>query len=409
MRSGRALIALAALALVGAGTTTDDQAFKQIQEGRYLATVADCAACHTAPGGQPFAGGRLIETPFGTIVSPNITPDRATGIGAWTDRDFLGALQRGRGRHGQHIYPAMPYVYYTRATRSDDLAIRAWLATLPAVHNEVHSNRLPFPLNIRASMIAWNALFFRPGEFRPDAAKSAAWNRGAYLVTGLEHCGACHTPKNALGADDNARRFQGAKLQGWFAPNITNDARRGLGRWTMDDIVTYLRSGHNRFAAASGPMAEEVSLSSSRMTEPDLRAMAIYLKSQPGQTDTAQPADPHGRVMRVGAAIYADECAACHTPRGAGVAGLFPTLAGAPGTQSRGPASLIRVVLQGAQGVATDTAPTGAAMPAFGYMLSDAQVAAVLTYIRNAGGNAASPVTSGEVASARASLGKPRD
>jgi mono/diheme cytochrome c family protein len=382
----------------------DSQAFGQIEQGRYLTVVADCAACHTAAGGAPFAGGRPIETPFGVIVSPNITPERETGISAWSDDEFLRALQQGIGHDGKHLYPAMPYQYYTRATPADLLAIRAWLATIPAVRNKVVSNTLPFPLDIRGAMIAWDALFFTPGPFKPDRRKSAEWNRGAYLVTGLEHCGACHTPKNALGADDQDRALQGARLQGWFAPNITDDRRRGIGTWSLDDVVDYLRTGHNAAAAASGPMGEEVSLSSAAMSPADLRAMAVYLKDQPGQPDTQAPLADSDARMHAGAAIYADECSACHAPDGAGVAGLFPTLAGAPAVQSREPTSLVRVVLRGAKSVATAPAPTGAAMPAFGWMLSDAQVAAVTTYVRNAWGNVAPAVSTDDVAGQRKTL-----
>ena len=231
---------LAAFLLAAAGPSPDTQDFGQIERGRYLATLADCAACHTAKGGQPFAGGRPIETPFGVILSPNITPDEETGIGRWSDDDFVRLLQEGIGRDGKHIYPAMPYVYTTHATRADDLAIRAWFATIPAVHNKVVANQLPFPLDIRASLIAWNAFFFTPGTFKPDAAKSTEWNRGAYLVTGLEHCAACHTAKNIAGGDDIAHYLQGGVLQGWYAPNITNDLRRGLGKWTEGDVIDYL-------------------------------------------------------------------------------------------------------------------------------------------------------------------------
>ena len=380
-----------------------------VERGRYLAVVGDCAACHTADKGKPFAGGRPIETPFGVILAPNITPDRETGIGSWSAEDFVAVLQRGIGRGGKHLYPAMPYGYTTHVSRADDLALQAWFATVPAVRNKVVANRLPFPLDIRAAIVGWNALYFTPGEWRPDPAKSAVWNRGAYLVEGLEHCGACHTPKRLLGADDTSRRLRGNTLQGWFAPNITDDDRQGLGRWSVDDIVAYLATGHNRFAAASGPMAEEVAISSSQMHVADLRAIAVYLKDQPGQSDAPQPADPSGKAMRLGRAIYADECSSCHTPDGGGIAGLFPALAGAPAVQSRAPTSIIRVVLRGAQDVATAPAPTGAAMPAFGWMLSDEQVAAVGTYIRNAWGNAASEIGAGDVASARAALAKRTD
>ncbi len=375
---------------------------RRYSSGKYLATLGDCAACHTALGGQPFAGGLPVQTPFGVVVSPNITPDPQTGIGAWSNADFLnGDAARHRARRKAPVPGDAVHQDYTHVTAADDLAIRAWLATIPPVRHAVVSNKLPFPLDIRASMTAWNALFFSAKAFRPDPSKSVAWNRGSYLVNGLGHCGACHTPKNPLGADQTGEFLRGARLQGWFAPNITNDDRRGLGRWSSDDVVAYLRTGHNRFAAASGPMAQEVSLSSSQWSDADLRAAATYLKDQPGQHDAQAPVEANSAAMRQGAAIYADECSACHTPQGQGIPNLFPALNAAPAIQSRAPTSLIRVVLHGAKSVATERAPTGPAMPAFGWMLSDAQVASVVTYIRNAWGNAASAVSADQVASAR--------
>src|ERR1700727_2891534 len=202
----------------------DKQDFGQVERGHYLSIVGDCAACHTLPGsGRDLAGGRVIETPFGKLIAPNITPDAATGIGAWTDDEFVNALTKGTGRGSTHLYPAMPYTYYTKVTRDDALAIRAYLNTVPAVHNPIEANQLPFPLNIRLSMTAWNALFFKPGVFEPDHSKSDEWNRGAYLTEGLGHCGLCHTPKNGLGGDKTSEKMQGYNLQGWFAPNITNN------------------------------------------------------------------------------------------------------------------------------------------------------------------------------------------
>lgn len=249
-------------------------------------------------------------------------------------------------------------------------------------------------------MRAWNALYFRPGTFQPSAGKSPEWNCGAYLAEGLMHCGLCHTPKNLAGGDETSRRLQGYALQGWFAPNITSDERRGVGGWSIDDIVAYLKTGHNRTSAASGPMAEMVALSSSQLTDADLLALAIYLKDQPGQTHETPTAAGDG-VMKVGAAIYADECSACHTPKGTGIPEMFPSLAGAPSVQQSDPTSVIRVVLRGARSVATDAAPTAPGMPSFGWLLTDEQVAAVATYIRQAWGNSAPPVSARDVASAR--------
>lgn len=408
MRGGVLAAALAALVGAGSGAARepDEQDFTQIERGRYLAILGDCAACHTVPGsGKAFAGGRPIETPFGTLLSPNITPDAETGIGAWSEAEFVNSLRKGTGRNGTAIYPAMPYVYMTKLTTQDALAIRAYLNTIEPVRNAVTSNQLPFPFNIRAGLRIWDALYFREGVFQPVADKSAEWNRGAYLVEGAGHCGLCHTPKTALGGDDSSRALQGYALQGWFAPNITNDARRGLGGWSIEQIVAYLKTGHNESAGAAGPMAEEVSLSSSGMTMEDLRAIAIFLKDQPGQSDGGgTPLVASDRFMTAGAAIYTDECAACHKMDGTGVPGLIPALKGSPSAQSIDPISLIRVVLRGAQTVATDEAPTGPAMPSFAWQLDDDQVAAVTTYARNAWGNAAPAVSPQDVKSARALL-----
>lgn len=384
----------------------DHQDFPGIERGRYLTVLGDCAACHTVPGSdQPFAGGRPIETPFGMVVSSNITPDRETGIGAWTDEEFVSSLTNGTGRNGTHLYPAMPYTYFATLTRQDALAIRLYLNTIAPVRNTVRSNQLPFPFSVRAAMVVWNAMFFTPGAFQPVAGKSAEWNRGAYLVEGLMHCGMCHTPKNMFGGDELSRRLQGYALQGWFAPNITNDNRRGLGGWSIEDIVSYLKTGHSQTAAASGPMSEEVSDSSTKVADADLRAVAVYLKDQPGQGhENDAPAAIDEAVMKTGAAIYADECSACHTPKGTGIPGLFPALRGSASVQSGQPTSVVHVILRGARSAATDAAPTAPAMPSFSWLLNDREVAAVATYVRNAWGNTAPAVSAGEVGGERKAL-----
>ena len=385
------------------GTSLDPQNFGQIERGRYLAIAGDCSSCHTVPGsGQPFAGGRPIETPFGVVVGANITPDPDTGIGAWSDETFVRALREGKGHNGQLLYPAMPYPYYTKLTESDALAIRAYLNTVKPVRNAVVSNKLPFPFDVREGMAAWNALYFKSGEFKPDPTKSAEWNCGAYLVQGLGHCGACHTPKTQLGGDDRARTFQGNALQGWFAPNITNDTERGLGGWSVADIVAYLKNGHNATTASTGIMGEEITLSSSQMTDGDLTAIATYLKDLPGQTSSPAAVSASDPTMTAGGAIYADECSACHGMDGKGVPYLFPSLAGSPNVRSVDPVSLTRVLIEGARSVATANEPTGPGMPSFAWKLSDDQVAAVLTYIRNSWGASASPVDPRQVEQARA-------
>jgi mono/diheme cytochrome c family protein len=385
----------------------------EVERGRYLTAVADCTACHTDPvTNQPFAGGRPIETPLGTVVSANITPDGETGIGNWTVEQFDAAVRRGQRPDGKRLYPAMPFPYYSKMSRSDVAAIHAYLATVAPVHKQVETNRLPFPYNIRAGMRLWDALYFKFEPFKPDPARSEAWNRGAYLVQGPGHCPACHTPKNWLGGDRAGQSLQGYSLQGWFAPNITNGPGRGLGDWSSIDLTEYLKSGHNRFSGASGPMAEEVVHSSSAMTDSDLSAIATYLKDpspRPGSSDKPTQSLPGtNAVMVAGAAIYQDLCSACHRSDGSGVPYLIPDLAHSASVNSRESTSMLHAVIEGAQTAATADEPTGPAMPAFGWQLSDEQIASVTTYIRNSWRHAAPPTSAGEVSKARKKLQAPR-
>ena len=392
--------------------TPNQQNFAQIEHGRYLATLADCVACHTKKdGGPPFAGGRPIETPFGMIFSANITPDPGTGIGNWTEQQFDDAVRRGIRPDGSRLYPAMPYPFYTKMSRDDVRAIRAYLATIPAVHNRVVTNQLPFPFNIRMAMQVWDMLFFTAGEFKPDPKKSAEWNRGAFLVQGPGHCGACHTPKNFLGADDNSKALQGSPVQGWFAPNITSDKTRGLGSMSVEDIAALLKTGHDRITTVTGPMAEEVEDASSHFKGDDLKAIATYLKSVPGGTDEPNrtPVAANDPRMQAGKAIFRDTCSACHGLDAKGVSNLFPALADAPSVRSPDPTSAIRVVLRGARSVATAQEPTAPAMPSFGWQLNDDQIAAVLTYVRNSWGAAAKPVSSDDVKNQRSALAQRTD
>lgn len=415
MRKGILLTVAAGIVLACAGAEksrgADEQDFSRIKKGEYLTIAADCAACHTNPGsGKPFAGGRPIETPFGNVVAANITPDKETGIGDWTGEEFRQALKTGTGKGGMHLYPAMPYVYYSKMTDEDVAAIWDYLSTLKPIRNDVVSDQLPFPFNIRASLWFWDLLYRpRPG-WHADPSKSAEWNRGAYLVEGPMHCGACHTPKSFLGGDDNSRRFQGYSIQGWHAPNITNDKRLGLGTWSADDIAQYLQTGHNKAAAASGPMGEEVERSSSKISDQDLKAIAVYLKDQsPAETPAPQAVAASDPVMKAGAAIYGDQCSACHKFDGGGVAEMFPALHVAPSVRAVDPTSLIRVVIDGTKSASTPGAPTGPGMPSYAWQLSDRQIAAVLTYVRNAWGNAAPRVSEDQVKSARTSLAAQAD
>ncbi len=399
--------------LWGLGTAAawagSDADFARVERGRYLATAGDCLPCHTQAGGKPFAGGRPLETPFGTIYSANITPDRQAGIGAWSDDDFYRALHEGIAADGSRLYPAFPYPYYTHVMRQDADAIRAYLETIEPVSNVPPRNRLPFPLNERAMLRPWNWMFFKDATFTPDPQKSAAWNRGAYLVEGLGHCGACHTPKNFLGGDTTRRAYQGANLQNWFAPNLGADLRQGLGSWTQQDVVEYLTTGRNAHSNASGPMSEVIQYSTSLMTPDDVSAMAVYLKDLPGQAGAKSAQDPAGpsldaRIGKAGEAIFVDQCAACHRTTGTGEPTFFPPLKDNSIVQQRDPATVVRVILGGARSTPTAARPTPLSMPAFNWKLSDDQVAAVATYIRNSWGNAASVVSASEVKKLRAAV-----
>src|SRR5271155_1071355 len=396
------------VSLTGTAFAQDTQSFDRIERGRYLAVLGDCAGCHTAAHGASFAGGVALQTPFGTLVAPNITPDLDTGIGNMTNSEFLAVMHEGRGHNGKRLYPAMPYPAYTKMTDDDVLAMRAYFATVAPVSNRVVSNQLPFPFNVRLAMAVWNGLNFTPGRYQPNPQKSATWNRGAYIVEGPAHCGTCHTPKTLLGGDKNSAALTGATLQGWFAPDITNDQRKRIGGWSRDDLAQYLKSGANKWTLASGPMGEAISHSTSRMNDEDILAIATYLKDggEGGASPKPEPVAASNNAMRAGAAIYKDSCAACHKDSGEGEINLFPRLAGSALVQSDDPTTLVRVVLHGTRAVSTAGAPTAPAMPAFDWRLEDAQVAAVLTYIRNNWGNAAGPVPAGAVTSQRASLAK---
>lgn len=397
-------LTLATCIIGAAARAQDEQSFEKIERGRYLAVLGDCVACHTTPGGKPFAGGLGLETPFGALVGPNITPDLGTGIGAWSEADFWRAMHEGIGKNGVRLYPAMPYPAYTKVTREDVSAIWAYLRSLEPVRNEIQSNQLTFPFNVRGPATSvWNLINFQPGVFQPDPAKSETWNRGAYLVEGLGHCGTCHTQKNITGGDRGGEALQGALLQDWYAPDVTSDMRAGIGSWSTYEIVRYLKTGANSFDIASGPMADAVEHSTSHMTDADLRAIATYLKASPGKKNTAPVSAlaVDDRRMVAGKAIYEDRCAACHISSGAGVPNLFPRLANAPLVQSDDPTSLIRVVLIGSRAGATVAAPTSPAMPSFAWNLNDQQVSDVVTYIRNTWGNAAQPVQPGDVGKLR--------
>jgi mono/diheme cytochrome c family protein len=397
---------LLGLALGNAQAASGGDSYNLVEKGRYLAVLGDCTACHTSPGKPAFAGGVVIDTPFGKLLGANITPDPATGIGRWSFEDFQRVMSTGHSPGGKRLYGAMPFTAYTKVSREDNLALWAYLQTLEPVHNEVQTNQLPFPFSVRTSLIAWNWINFEQGEYKPDPSKSAQWNRGAYLVEGLGHCGTCHTPRNLLGGDKGGEFLKGGNLQSWVAPNITPDPHAGIGAWSAEEIVQYLKTGANRFDIASGPMAEAVEHSTQHWKDEDLMAVAVFLKDDANgeQGDKPQPLAATDPAMVTGKAIYADRCSACHTPNGEGIAHLFPKLAQGPLANNADPASMIRVVLAGNRAGATDAAPTAPAMPSFAWNLSDQNIADVLTYVRNSWGNAAPAVSAGEVKTLRERL-----
>lgn len=358
-----------------------------VQRGEYLARAGDCVSCHTAPGGQPFAGGYRIDTPFGPLFAPNITPDDDTGIGRWSADDFWRALHQGVNRRGQDMYPAMPYTFYTRFSREDSDAIYAWLRTLKPVSQRVDVNQLRFPFDQRWTMAAWRELYFSEGSFKPDPAKSAQWNRGAYLVEGAGHCSACHSPRNALGAIEQDKAFTGASIDGWFALNLTSALHTGLGGWSVQDIASYLKTGSAPGrSTAFGPMALVVKNSTSRLSDADLQAMAVYLKDLPANSTLRrnQPAPDPAKAQ--GAALYLQYCAGCHQAGGRGMPNVFPPLAGNGAVVAPDPADVLKVVLHGIP-------PQGkyVPMPSFAGVLDDAQIATIANYVRTSWGNGAQP------------------
>ena len=373
-----------------------------IERGRYLAAAGDCAGCHTTTGGAPYAGGRPLETPFGTVLSANLTPD-ATGLKAWSADQFYRAMHEGVSANGDHLYPAFPYNYFTRMPRADTDALFAYLQSLAPVSNKPDRNQLPFPFNIRALMSVWNLLYLDKSTFVPDAARSAQWNRGAYLVEGPGHCAACHTPKTVLGGPQKGRDFQGGAFGTWFAPDLTPNGRTGLGGWTRDETVAFLKTGRNAHASASGEMGLVVQDSTSQLADDDLQAIAAYLGDR-AASPAAQMTPPDIAVMKAGEAIFADECAACHLGRGQGQTLAFPPLANSANAQQLDPTTTLHLILAGAQASPTRAAPTPFTMPAFAWKLDDRQVAAVATYLRNNWGNAAPAVSAEQVAKLRDKL-----
>ena len=395
-----AALVVLAVAASSAARAADVPKSDLVARGEYLAHAGDCIACHTAKGGQLLAGGLSVETPYGPISAPNITPDKATGIGAWTDEQFYRTMHDGLGRHGEYLYPVMPFPWYTIVTRDDVMAIRAYLNAQPAVHNVPPPSKLRFPYNVRASLLAWREVFFKPKDFKPDASQSAEVNRGSYLVNGLAHCGECHNARAVAGTSKYREGLQGGVVDGWYAPNITSDVHSGIGGWSNTDIATYLKTGTAPGkGVAAGPMAETVH-SLGYLTDADLLAVAAYLKTTPPKADPDKHGDLFAGAGGRGSGAYLNYCASCHGLDGKGLAGAIPALAGNPSVTAKGPGNVIGVVLGGLR-ARQQYAP----MLAIGAGMSDQEVADVTNYVRQNWANAAPGTAApGMVAKQRASL-----
>ena len=371
--------------------------------GAYLAKVGNCIGCHTAQRGRPYSGGHVLDTSIGTFVTPNITPDKETGIGLWNEEEFWQALHDGKGRDGSLLYPAFPYTDYTKITREDSNAIFAYLQSLPAVKQRNAPNRINFPFNWRPLLYSWRLIYFTRGEYRPDATKSDEWNRGAYLVQGLGHCNACHTTRNQFGVS-RGNILGGGQIMGsnWYAPSLTSLQEASTADWPIEDISKLLTTGLSSLAATTGPMADVVSQSLQYLNEGDAFAMAIYLKSLPESEPRSRGIAPPlteevDRQLQKGGHIYETYCQDCHGSLGRGTAGVYPALAGNRGVTLAFPINAIRSILNGgyAPVTATNSRPYG--MPPFAQVLPDEEIALVLSYIRNAWGNRGSLVTAAQV------------
>jgi mono/diheme cytochrome c family protein len=380
-----------------------------VERGEYLAKAADCMVCHTTEGGKEYAGGLGFKLPFGALYSTNITPDKETGIGNYSDQDFLNAVQHGKRRDGARLYPAMPYTSYTYISDDDALAIKAYLFSLAPVRAEAPVNTLSFPFNQRWGMIFWSALFNPDTRFTPDTSKSPEWNRGAYLAEALAHCGECHTPRNLAFALNNRQKFAGAVTAGWRAFNITSDKATGVGGWRDDDLIAYLSTGHAAgHGSASGPMGEAVDHSFSQFAPEDIRAVVAYLRSVPPMTSTDLPAttappapashkdgptaDARGKMVFEGA------CVSCHGWTGESPISPFATLTGAWAVNDPTATNVAQIVLWGTM---RHNPPDALSMPAFGNAYSDDEIAAVANYVTARFGSKGTKLTAKDVAELR--------
>jgi mono/diheme cytochrome c family protein len=407
----------------GPGASTDPT----VERGRYLARAGDCVSCHTGPSNVPFAGGLPMATPFGTIVSSNITPDKNAGIGDYTEADFARALREGVRRDGKHLYPAMPYPSFAKLNDEDLHALYVYFQQgVAASAEKPPPTDLPWPFSMRWLMMGWNLLYLDKGAYQPDSARSAEWNRGAYLVQGLGHCGDCHTPRSLAGGVKAANErkgdsyLAGALIDGWLAQPLRHTDRGSAAQWSTEDMVTYLQTGRTAHTAAFGPMSQVVQNSTQYMSREDLASIATYLQSigtppatpAPMQAAVVAAAQTHastqklrtGTVEGAGGMVYLNNCNACHRSSGAGADGVFPSLAGNSVVNAKDPTSLIRIVLAGSAMPSTETRPSALAMPGFGWRLSDDNVAALLSFVRSSWGNRGEAVTLAQVAKVRKAI-----
>jgi|HubBroStandDraft_1064217.scaffolds.fasta_scaffold00282_23 mono/diheme cytochrome c family protein len=383
-----------------------------IERGEYLARAADCAACHTADGGAPYAGGRAFVLPFGTLYATNITPDKETGIGDYSDADFLNAVHKGIAPGNEKLYPAMPFASYTYMTDADAIAIKAYLFSLKPVHAPDRENKLIFPFNQRWLMGVWALLLNPDKRFEPRPTRDPQWNRGAYLVEAMAHCGECHTPRNLMQALNQRRKFSGAVTAGWRAYNITSDPKSGIGAWSEADLAHYLSMGHaDGRGTATGPMGEAVDESFRYLTQSDISAMVSYLRtvSAIATTDLPAPKDApasplHSEGVAAGVdargkAVYAGACAACHDWSGVSPVLPYATLTGARSVNDPSAINVAQVILTGAHRQAPDA---GTSMPAFGGAYSDEEIASLVNYVTARFGAKPSALTADNIAALRA-------
>jgi mono/diheme cytochrome c family protein len=400
------LIVASPIAVSRANDSTIDASL--VKAGAYLATAANCVSCHSRPGSAPFAGGVAFETQFGIVYSTNITPDAETGIGRWTEEQFRSATREGLRPNGDHLYPVFPYTAFTKLSDADVKALFAYLRTVPPVRQSAPANDLSFPFSQRWLLGAWKSFYFTEERYAPDLAKSAEWNRGAYLVEGLGHCGACHSPRNFLGAERASSglaggtyldKVPGGQIRPWSAVNLT-PTPDGLGPWSVDEIVSYLKAGLNSYATSFGPMNKVIMNSTRHLADADVRAIAVYLKGLPAR-EQGGSAKPDIAVQSEGESLYGIHCGTCHLPTGKGATDTGPALVGNPVVQAADPASLINVILYGPELPDPPPPMQRQHMEAYADKLTDEEVAALATYMRSAWGNRGGSVSADEVVTQR--------